>query len=165
MKVWRVLRQFKLQCWPNTTQLQEQEVPWGQTENPGLAWCPAALPSSALCPRWGSQVSEAYPDCHECTWARHAGSWPLEHGRDSSQVSEGSWVPGGGGECQDRQKGGPTVANETDIGCVQRHIKQEQSINFILTFQAQGTSYMVTTKPCYPPSKEQSLLSYEMSSN
>lgn len=62
----------------------------------------------------GAQCLKAYPDCPACTWGRHAGSWPLEHGRDSSQVSEDNWVPGGGGECQDRQKGGPAVINAID---------------------------------------------------
>lgn len=92
---------------------------------PGPAWRPLGwrgLPRPAQqCPPhpWGEPQSQAYPDCPARTWGHHVGSWPLELGRDSSQVSEDSWVPGGGGECRDRQKGGPAVTNETDFDGVQ----------------------------------------------
>lgn len=88
----------------------EPEVPQGQTGHRCPTLCSAVPPALP-----GSRESQAYPGCRPRTWGRHAGSWPLEHGRDSSQGSEGSWVPGGGGECQDRKKGGPAVINETDI--------------------------------------------------
>lgn len=60
----------------------------------------------------GDRQSQTYPGCHACTWGRRAGSWPLEHGRDSSQGAEDSWVPDGGGECQDRRTGDPGVVKE-----------------------------------------------------
>lgn len=101
-----------------------------------------------------SQTSEAYPDCPACTWGRHAGSWPLEHGKDSSQVSEDSWVPGGGGEYQDRQKGGPTVKNETGAVCGHIH-------NRMVFTHASQTSSTKHSLECYhqtlrSPAKEQS---------
>ena len=87
----------------------------GQPENPWADGAPQPLPSSAPRHPQSEPPSEAYPDCPSCTWGRHAGSWPLEHGRDSSQVSGDSWVPGGGGECQDRRKGGPAVIREQTL--------------------------------------------------
>ena len=85
----------------------------GQPGNPWADGAPQPLPGSTPAPS-SEPPSEAYPDCPSCTWGRRVGSWPLGHGRDSSPGSGDSWVPGGGGECQDRRKGGPAGTKGTD---------------------------------------------------